>query len=94
MSIKIVLNALLALCLMIGCVAGADFCVAGADCCVAGADFCRYDSDISVLPIDPVIPFTPINPHSEDVGSQLAEYYKELFENLFGGGGRPPFLTA
>ena len=80
MSIKIVLIALLALCLMIGC--------------VAGADCCRYDSDISELPIDPVIPFTPINPHSEDVGSQLAEYYKELFENLFGGGGRPPFLTA
>lgn len=41
MSIKIVLIALLALCLMIGC--------------VAGADCCRYNPDISVLPIDPVI---------------------------------------
>lgn len=79
MSIKIVLIALLALCLMIGCVAGADSC-----------DYAPSEEDVH---IDPVVPFTPINPHSEDVGSQLAEYYKELLENLFGGGGRPPFLT-
>lgn len=79
MSIKAVFIALLALCLMIGC--------------VAGADCCGYDHDNPLEPINPVAPFKPIDPHSKDVGSQIAEYYKELFENLFGGGGRPPFLT-
>ena len=76
MSIKAVFIALLALCLMIGC--------------VAGADCCGYAHD---NPLGPIAPFKLIDPRSEDVGSQIAEYYKELFENLFGGGGLPPFLT-
>lgn len=76
MSIKSVFICLLALCLMIGC--------------VAGADCCGYDHD---NPLVPIAPFKLIDPRSEDVGSQIAEYYKELFENLFGGGGLPPFLT-
>jgi hypothetical protein len=75
MSIKIILTALLALCLMIGCVAGAE-----------GSE---EDADI----IDPFVPFIPIDPGSENVGQQIADYIKELLENLFGGGGRPPFLT-
>jgi hypothetical protein len=75
MSIKIILTALLALCLMIGCVAGAE------------------GSEVDVDIIDPIVPFIPIDPGSENVGQQIADYIKELLENLFGGGRRPPFLT-
>jgi hypothetical protein len=74
MSIKAVLIGLLALCLMIGCVAGAE------------------GSEDDVV-IDPVVPFTPIDPGSENVGQQIADYIEELLENLFGGGGRAPLLT-
>lgn len=53
--------------------------------CVAGADCCGWSFDNPLVPNDPVVPFKPIDPHSEDVGSLIAEYYKELLENLFGG---------
>jgi hypothetical protein len=79
MSIKAVLIGLLTLCLMIGCVAGAE-----------GSE---DDEDIIVDIIDPIVPFNPIDPGSENVGQQIADYIKELLENLFGGGRRPPFLT-
>ena len=57
--------------------------------CVAGAEGSEEDVDIIV----PIVPFIPIDPGSENVGQQIADYIKELLENLFGGGGRPLLLT-
>ena len=82
MSIKSVFIAILALCLMSGCVSGAD-------CC----DYDPYDDveeDVEPVHIDPYddveedVEPVHIDPGSENVGQQLAEKIEELLDYLWG----------